>query len=207
MMPTGLFSQVALILLSLGIVFTYIKPTLSEITKTQDTIVTYQVEQTKVSEVNVKLQRVMSAVNQVSSEDQQRLLTYMPDMVDTIAVPRDLNAIASATGVILSQIKYEGPRESNQTAQFSDPSLQLTPTVTGFEPEAHVFSYVFDASYEQIKAVLAALEKNAYPLEVHDMNIEKTEGGFLKVTMKLVTYDRMPPEEVAIDQVSTINPI
>ncbi len=206
MMPTGLFSQIALVLLSLGIVFTYIKPALSQIAQTQNTISVYQVEQAKVSEVNTKLDRVVSAVNRVSSDDRQRLLTYMPDMVDTVSVPRDLNAIAKAAGVILSQIKYEGPRESSEPAQFNDPSLLTTTPDAEFKPEAHIFSFVFDASYEQIKDVLAALEKNSYPLEVHDMNIEKTEGGFLQVTMKLVTYDRIPPEVLAIDQPQPANP-
>lgn len=200
-MPTGLFSQIALIVLSFGIIFTYIKPALGEIGTLQDDIAVYQTERQKVVAVNQKLDRVSSAVNAVGADDQRRLLTYIPDQVDAVAVPRDLNSIAQTAGVILSQIKYEGPQESTAPTGFVDPSLlPVTSDFMDFKPEAHVFSFEFEASYEQVKAVLAAIEKNAYPLEVHEMNIEKNEGGFLSVTMRLITYDRLPPAVPALEQ-------
>ena len=193
-MPTGLFSQIALIILSLGIIFTYIKPALGEIGTLQDNIAVYQTERQKVTDVNQKLERVASAVNSISPDDQKRLLTYMPDQVDSVAVPRDLNSIAQTAGVILSQIKYEGPQEGAAASGFVDPSqLPVSSGFSNFEPEAHIFTFQFEASYDQIKTVLGLIEKNAYPLEVREMSIEKTEGGFLSVNMKLVTYDRLPP--------------
>jgi hypothetical protein len=201
MMPTGLFSQIALIVLSLGIIFTYIKPALSEIGTLQDSITVYQTERQKVANVNQKLERVSSAVNAVSTDDQRRLLTYIPDQVDAVAIPRDLNSIAQTAGVILSQIKYEGPQESSEPPSFVDPSLlPVSPVFLDFKPEPHVFTFEFEASYEQIKVVLAAIEKNAYPLEVHEMTVEKTEGGFLSVKMKLITYDRLPPPVPVLGQ-------
>ncbi len=201
MMPTGLFSQIALIILSLGIIFTYIKPALGEIGKIQDDIGVYQTERQKVSDVNKKLDRVTNAVNAVSSDDQRRLLTYIPEQVDTVAVPRDLKAIADSAGVVLSQIKYEGPKETTAPPSFVDPSMLSTaPAFSSFEPEAHVFSFELESSYEQIKMVLKAIEKNAYPLEVHDLTIESTEGGFLSVKMKIITYDRLPPPQPVLNQ-------
>lgn len=201
MMPTGLFSQIALIILSLGIIFTYIKPALVEIGTTQDNMEIYQTERQKVSDVNQKLDRVTNAVNAISNEDQRRLSIYIPDQVDTVAVPRDLKAIADSAGVILSQIKYEGPKENVAPPSFVDPSVIPTTTVfSDFEPEAHVFSFELESSYEQIKAVLRAIEKNAYPLEVHDLTIESSEGGFLSVKMKIITYDRLPPPQPTFDQ-------
>ncbi len=192
-MPTGLFSQIALIILSVGIVLTYIRPTLDEIKSTQDTIGVYQVEQEKVSSVNAKLDQVAEKLNSINSEDQRKLLTYMPDSVDTIVVPRDIKAIADKNGLILDQISYSGPDEPLSAPTFVDPSMVSAITQTSNDPEAHTFSVGFEASYEQIKQFLSDLEENAYPLEVHDMVIEKTEGGFLSVEMKVVTYDRVKP--------------
>ena len=200
-MPTGLFSQIVLVVLSLGIIFTYIKPVLGEIGTTQDDIVVYQAERQKVSDVNKKLDHVTSSVNAISSEDQRRLVTYIPDQVDTVAVPRDLKAIADAAGVVLSEIKYEGPEESVAPPSFVDPSILSTaPMFSNLDPEAHVFSFKFEAAYEQVKTVLSAVEKNAYPLEVHDLIIENSEGGFLSVTMKIITYDRLLPPQPVLDQ-------
>ncbi len=193
MMPTGLFSQIALIILSVGIVFTYVTPTLDEVKKTQDNIGVYQTEREKVSDVNAKLDQVAAKLNTINTDDQRKLITYMPDSVDTVVVPRDIKAIADKTGLILSEIKYIGPEEPLAAATFVDPSMLSAVAPTSYEPEAHTFAVEFEASYEQIKQFLGDLEKNAYPLEVHELIIERTEGGFLSVDMKVVTYDRIKP--------------
>lgn len=193
MMPTGLFSQLALIVLSLGIIFTYIQPTLDSIKNTQNTIGIYQTEREKVASVNAKLDRVASSLNSINADDQRRLLTYMPDAVDTVAVPRDIKAIADKAGVILKQIKYLGPQEANTDAAYTDPSLLAAAPDTSRDSEAHYFTVEFEGSYDQIKQVLGDCERNAYPLEVHGLTIEETEGGFLTVSMKVVTYDRLMP--------------
>ena len=77
MMPTGLFSQIALIILSLGIIFTYIKPALGEIGTLQDNIAVYQTERQKVTDVNQKLERVASAVNSISPLQKTIKKTYL----------------------------------------------------------------------------------------------------------------------------------
>ncbi len=192
-MPTGLFSQLALIVLSLGIIFTYIQPTLDGVKSTQNTIGIYKTEREKVANVNAKLDRVSATLNSINADDQRRLLTYMPDAVDTVAVPRDVKAIADKAGVILTQIKYAGPKETTSNSAYVDPSLLAVAPDTSKESEAHFFTVDFEASYEQLKQVLADLERNAYPLEVHQLTVEKTEGGFLSVTLKIVTYDRIVP--------------
>jgi Tfp pilus assembly protein PilO len=193
MMPTGLLSQISLIILSVGVIFTYVTPTLDEIKKTQDTITVYETEKEKVSDVNLKLDQVASTLNSISTEDQRKLLAYMPDSVDTVSVPRDIKAIADNNGLILEQITYVGPEEPAVAATFVDPSLSMGILQSSGDPEAHTFSVEFESSYEQVKQFLSDLEKNAYPLEVHDLVIEQTEGGFLSVEMKLVTYDRITP--------------
>ncbi len=192
-MPTGLFSQIALILLSVGVIFTYVSPTLDGVKKNQDTIAVYQTEKAKVADVNLKLDQVATRLNSIGTDDQRRILTYMPDTVDTVAVPRDIKAIADEAGLVLTQIEYLGPEETASESAFVDPSLLNTAPATSESPEAHTFAVDFESSYEQVKEFLSDLETNAYPLEVHELVIEQTEGGFLSVSMKIVTYDRTLP--------------
>lgn len=203
-MPTGLLSQIALIFLSLGIIFTYMSPTLDGVKKNQDTIAVYQTERAKVADVNLKLDQISMRLNSIGADDQRRILTYMPDTVDTVAVPRDIKSIADEAGIALAQIKYIGPEEIATDAAFVDPMLIDAVPATPENPEAHTFAVDFEASYEQIKQFLDNLEMNAYPLEVHEMVIELTEGGFLSVSMKIVTYDRIVPV-VPIDQSEIIS--
>lgn len=198
MIPYGLFSQILFLLLSVALVLTYIKPTFSEIDATQDKIETYAQEIDKVSLVNSKLANLMTAYNNISQSDRLKLLAYMPDEVDTIAVPRDLFAIATQAGVIIRKIEYEGPVKGENSDASSDlllfdPAAAPVETVTSNDSEAHGFVLSFEGSYAQVKMVLAMLEENAYPLEVHKMNVTKSEGGFLTVDMDIITYDRTSP--------------
>lgn len=201
MIPYGLFSQILFLLLSVALIFTYIKPTLSEIDSTQDTIEVYAVEIDKVSQVNDKLANLMSSYTSISQSDRLRLLTYMPDEVDTIAVPRDIFIIATQAGVIIRQIEYGGSLNGLNSEVASDvavfdPSAAPVPQISN-APEKHLFTFAFEGSYTQLKTVLALIEENAYPLEVQELNVTKSDGGFLTVEMDIVTYDSTLP--VAIE--------
>lgn len=183
-MPYGLFSQLVMIAVSIAIIFTYIKPSFTQMTDTQDTIAVYQEEIAKVAQVNEKLQFLVQEMEGVSSDDKKRLLAFMPDAIDTIAVPRDIQAVADDVGVLVRNISYEGPVKAVPT---------IDGTIDETKPEQHVFEFSFESSYGQLKQVLQAFEENRYPLEIAEMDVTKTEGGFLNVAMKITTYDRVAP--------------
>ena len=185
MIPYGLFSQLLLTVTSVLLVLTYIKPTFAEISSTQDEIETYIQEIEKVSTVNSKLSALVSEYDNISSQDKVRLLTYMPDEVDSISVPRDINAITERAGVTLESVTYEGAPEAQ--VQYDEMGLPITANDNA--PEPHTFSITFEASYSQLKEVLGLMEENAYPLEVTEMAVSEGEGGFLSVEMQIVTYD------------------
>jgi hypothetical protein len=182
MIPRGLFSQIALILLAVLIIFSYVKPKMQEIKSVQDTIMVYKQEEQKVTDVNQKLTKLKSKINDISEEDKHKLLAYMPNEVDTIAVPRDIESIVTGQEAILKSVKYLG--------MVKGPVGEAVTTQALETPSAHQFSVVTAGSYLQLKAVFAALERNAYPLEVSDLHISQTAGGFLQADFKLTTYSR-----------------
>jgi SOS-response transcriptional repressor LexA len=184
MIPYGLLSQISLIVIAGALTITYIKPTFATISDVQDKISTYQEEKTKVAEVNQTLATLVKEVDSVSLDDHKRLLTYMPDEVDTIAVPRDIEAIATEAGVLIRAIDYEGALKAATTGDGLTEQNAAEP---------HSFIIQFESSYEQLKKILSSFEQNHYPLEVREMEVRKMEGGFLDTTVKLTTYDRTPP--------------
>lgn len=195
MIPYGLFSQVLLLITSVMLVFTYIKPTFAEISNTQDEIETYQLEIEKVSSVNSKLAALVSEYDNIPNEDKIKLLTYMPDEVDSVSVPRDLAAIVERAGVTLEAVTYDGAPEP--IVQYDDAGMPVITDANDSEP--HNFSIKFECSYSQFKEILALLEGNAYPLEVEEMSVTKGEGGFLSVELQVVTYDsikKLPPNPI-----------
>jgi hypothetical protein len=190
MIPIGLFSQVATALLSVAIIITYIKPTFSEISQIQDSISVYQQEHAKVSKVNDTLASLVTKIENIPSGDQKRLLTYMPDTVDSVAVVRDINFILENEGVLITEIVYEG-EATNQGQMVTLPDGTMQQISNG--PKEHEFTFEFEGSYEQMKAVLKSLEENDYPLEITKLTATPTDGGFLTVAVKVSTYNRQVP--------------
>lgn len=189
-MPIGFFSQLMLFILSVLIIVTYIKPSLGDMKSVQDKIASYEEERQKVAAVNTTLTELKNRVMSVSADDNKRLLTYMPNTVDTLAVPRDIKAMTDAAGVIVKDIKYGGAAQP--------PVGEAAVAIDEVEPQAHSFSLTLEGSYAQLKQVFTSFEQNAYPLEVRKLTMVRQKGGFLQAMVDVQTYNRrLPSDEVA----------
>jgi hypothetical protein len=180
MISRGLFTHVFLLIMAVTIAVTFIRPTMAEIGSNQDKILLYQEEIAKVSNVNSKLSTLVDTYNTVSLTDKTRLRTYMPDYVDTIAVPRDIYAIALEAGVILDSVSFGGADASDTSA--IDATSSIVP------PTLYIFSVSLQGSYSQIKRFLELIEQNNYPLEVRSLDITSGVGGYLSAEISLGTY-------------------
>lgn len=184
MIPKGLFSQLGMIAIAVAIVFTYIQPLFTSIQETQVDIATYQSERQKVSSVNALLATQVSQLGTVSSFDQQRLATYMPEQVDDIAVSRVIESITAEAGVLLKSISYTG---------VTNDYLRSTDATVGASPVPHSFQFMIDGTYPQIKNLLRLMEQNNFPLEVYSLSISVLDGGFLSASIEVVTYSNSLP--------------
>ncbi len=187
MMPKGLFSQIVMIGLAIGIVFFYIEPTFSEISDAQDDITLFQTERQKVNDVNQQLLTLVDRLNQVPSENQIKLLTYMPDTVDTVMVPRILQTISTQSGALFRGVNYDGVKQ-----EYID--LAEEEGIADF-PIPHEFTIDVQGTYSQLKEVVTLIEQNEFPLEVHELTVTVLEGGFLSADIMVVTYSHQLPED------------
>jgi predicted PurR-regulated permease PerM len=146
MSAKGLFFYVSMILIAGGIAFFYIQPTFSEISVMQDEIVRYQDERTKVDSVNQQLADLVARLETVPASDQQKLLTYIPNEVDTIAVSRTLQTIAQTAGVSFWSVSYDG-LERDYVSETERGGI------TDY-PVPHVFQFSVEGSYQQIKDMI-----------------------------------------------------
>lgn len=181
MIPNGLFTQIGAMLISVGIIFTYIEPSFAEVKLLQDDIARYQKEREGVLAVNSLLSSLVTKMENVSPTDRQRLLAYMPNEVDELYVSRDLQIIAQEAGVLYRDVKYLGSKKENDSRRAANQTAAVG-------PEPHIFTLSAEGTYEQIKSLFDLIAKNKYPLEVHRLVIKQTEGGFLSVDTDLVTY-------------------
>lgn len=178
MIPKGLFTQIAMVILSIAIIVTYVQPAFAEIGAVQDDIAVYQTEREKVVSVNSQLASLVSRFESIAPNDQRRLNTYMPVAVDPIAVTRDLALITIEAGVIYNNASFSSVLETEV-----DEESGIVP------PRAYQFNLSVDGTYTQLKNLFRLLEQNDYPLEMHEVSIERTEGSFLTATISIVTYE------------------
>lgn len=178
MILNSFIPQVVMLVLAGGILFSYVQPTFAKIGLTQNAIQRYQIERQKVSDVNQKLADLVAKVNNIPTEDQRALMTYMPDTVDHVAVSRDFFTIAKTSEVYLASVRYEGAVLST----FVDQSESKD------NPVLHAFNLNVSGTYDQIKTFLSLLEQNNYPLEVHNLKIVGAKTGALNAEIKVITY-------------------
>lgn len=192
MISKSLFINVAMIAISIGIVITYVEPTFSEISKLQEDISVYQNEQKKVSEVNNQLSSLIDVLTSVYTDDERRLLTYMPDQIDPIDVVRDLSLISKEIGLTNISPVFEGKNtEKNQNREARGANI--------IQPEEYRFSLSAGGTYSQIKNLFLLLEQNDYPFEVQSVSLVSEEEGvlFFAAILSVYTYkDSATREEI-----------
>jgi len=197
MIPKGLFAQIAMVVVSIAIIITYVEPAFGEIGEVQDSIAVYREEREKVSQVNAQLSSLLQTQKSVSLVDQNKLLTYMPDKenIDTIAVPRDLALIALQAGVLYRSAAFAGTTDAPQ----STTDQASTPGALTELPKPYNFTFAVEGTYTQLKNLFRLIEQNHYPLEVTELSIQNIEGAFLSVDMQLTTYahqSALPANEI-----------
>ncbi len=192
MIPKGLFTEIILIGLAVGIVFTYVRPSFAEITKIQDDTLLYQTEREKVAAVNDTLDSMLDTLNGISNDDKSRLFTYLPDQVDIVAVPRIISFMAEDAGLILIDVSYNDVLEDVESEEDD------------FSPVTHIFSVSVEGSYTQIKRLVSMMEKNEFPLEVRTLNISVLDGGFLAADFEIATYSQYEPSLSISDSLNLV---
>ncbi len=183
MIPKGVFTQVMMIIFAVVIIITYVKPVFAEINETQEKIALYTKERTKVLTVNSKLSQLISKMDKtVSNDDHRRLLTYLPDQIDNILVPRDLLAIVKESGMIYKNMTFEEVLKRRVPKKGSENTLRES------FPLRHDFSILLEGTYIQTKNLFNLMAQNDYPLEIQSVSMKESEGGILSVEIKFISY-------------------
>ncbi len=185
MIGNSLIIQIFTAGLAIGIVITYIKPTMGVIRTHQDDIAKVREESARITQVNQRLASLYAQVNEVPQRDKAALYTYLPDEVDDVRVLKDLSAMSDEAKVLVSDLSYGG-KEQPGAVDESSPQVK---------PEGHLFNLSFQGSYEQFKQMISMIEKNNYPLVIKELNVTPTEGGLLTVTLTAVTYSHKLTQE------------
>ena len=184
MIPSGLLTQIGMLIVSVTIVFTYIKPAFGNISVKQDNIAAYKEEKKKVISVNSKLASLISQIESVDSDDEFKIVSYLPDKLDEISVQRDIRFMIDKIGLIYRNLSIsDKENDPNTSTQANNTSRNSD------KPKVHTISLEVAGDYQQLKEFLVLLESNAYPLELTSLKVNPSKSGIdLDIFMDLTTY-------------------
>ena len=178
----SLVTQVGMIVVAVTIVIMYIQPKITSIGDIQDLTNKYEAETLNVSQINENLKTKIAAIESINPQDVQALARFMPDKVDDIAVLKDLSLILESQSISQYDIAYKG---NNAATQGTGEAVSEYKSAVEY-----LFSAKFEATYTQLKDLLALIETNDYMLQVSNVKITEGTEEKLKVELSLTSYAR-----------------
>ena len=176
--------QIVLIILSIVIVMTIIRPELDKITVVQNEISKSNDAVAKADQYNRHLQQMIDKAESIPRADQVALDRFLPSEIDRIEVARDIENIVSQNGLLLQKVSGENSVEvtvANDPVAGPGSSLAVEAQRSLV---AQNFSVSVIGTYENMKNMLRDIERNAYPLRVVSLSFS-TDAESLLYTFSL----------------------
>ncbi|MEX0917638.1 MAG: hypothetical protein WDZ93_00615 [Candidatus Paceibacterota bacterium] len=189
-------TQIILVILSIVIILTIIRPMFVGISEEQDEVQRYREAVDLADQFNARLGELAQRANAFSAQELQALDTYLPSEIDPILVSRDLVAIADRNGLLVEEIAVEDDLEGGDTTASDQYALEETLMVQHtLEEEAeaavtrHQFTIEAAGTYGQMKQMLRDVERNHYPLRLSQFEFKSdNQSSLLSFTATFETY-------------------
>lgn len=166
-----------------------ISPTWAQIGEVQGEVDRYDTAINDAKSLIDQRDALLDRLNALPQADRDRLLKVLPDSVDNVRLALDIDAIASSLGVSLSQIDVA---VSQDQAQSTDSSANrglgdtLSPTTEAYDQVD--ISFTVEATYQDFKAFIVALEKSLRLVEITEISFTRTEGDLYTFDVTLTTF-------------------
>ena len=181
---------IILIIVAGGLYFTYISPTYTnkiiplkaEIAQSNEALAA--AEDFKQKEAQIATERAA-----IPQEGLTRLLAYLPDGVDNVQQVLDLNALATRSGISLSNfnIKDNSAANASQAAASGNGNQQIM-TNSGKVTDSLDLSYTATGTYASLRTFLFGLEHSLRPLDITQINVTDSKTGVYTYDITLRIY-------------------
>lgn len=165
-----------------------ISPTWDQIGNVQSEVERYDTAINDAKSLIDQRDALLDRLNALPQADRDRLLKVLPDSVDNVRLALDIDAIASSLGVSLSQIDVAVSQDQAQSTDSSARGLgdTLSPTTEVYDQVD--ISFTVEATYEDFKAFIVALEKSLRLVEITEISFTRTEGDLYTFDVTLTTF-------------------
>ncbi len=173
---------IILFIAAIGLFAIFTNPTYQGLKGAQAKVAAYDDALDKSQELKALRDKLQSARNAFSPQDEQKLLRLLPDQVDNIRLIIDINNIASRRGLVLSNVALGEVSQSSSAAA----NLALGPSSDPIGSVSLGFSV--SATYEDFLAFLQDLEHSLRILDVEKISFNATQDGNYSFDFIIRTY-------------------
>lgn len=171
-----------LIIAAIGLFVAYTNPTYQGLKGTQAKVSAYNDALDKSQELKALRDKLSSARNAFSPQDEQKLTRLLPDQVDNIRLIIDINNIAARRGLVVSNVALGEVSKSSAAAT----SIAVGPSS---DPVGSVsLGFSVTASYEDFLAFLQDLEHSLRILDIEKLSFTGAQGGKYTFDLTIRTY-------------------
>ena len=174
-------TAIILIVLAIGIYFTFTSGKIAELKTIQALNGEYQTAiDNSVHLIKVR-DEVLTAYNTLSNEDKERLNKIVPDNVDNVRLIIDVkDDIAARHGLFLKNIKTSSPALQPQAGSAKNNPMAKYGVVT--------LSFSVTSPYDRFVAFLKDLEASLRIMDVSKLTIATNDSGTYDFSVELKTY-------------------
>jgi Tfp pilus assembly protein PilO len=182
-------TPIILILISVGLFYTFINPQYVQVKKLQAEASQFSDMLGDVSQMAGIRDALLVQYRNIPKENIENLEKALPNHSDTVRLALDLDAIASKYGISIKKIEV-GDKARNDVATVIDTTaVQATPSpLPTYQKETVTFS--FTSNYEDFRLFVRDMEKSLRILDIQRVNFQvgENESGLYDYKLTVGTY-------------------
>lgn len=167
-----------------GIFFGYVHPTWTvTIAESKAAIAADDEALEAASAYKAKQNELAAARNAIDPESLERLNVFLPDSVDNVGMILDLNALASRSGIVLSNIDV-----ATEPTSATVPTRSAAPVARANPIGSIDLSLSAVGTYSALQTFLMGIERSARILDVRELTVRGSDTGVYTYQMKIRIY-------------------
>ncbi len=185
-------TPIILIILAIGIYFTFTRVRLDEIKSIRAVNQVY-VQALENSEKLIKVRdAVIANYNKLDIADRENLEKLIPDNIDNVRLIIDTNSVAARHGIILKNIKTETTDDKASASSNVPPppvnqnSSAVTPVIGSYNTMTLKFTVA--STYNDFKAFMTDLESSLRIMDISKITLKVGESNAYNHEVEIKTY-------------------
>lgn len=182
-----------LIVLAIGIYFTFTRAKIDEVKAIQIVNAQYQQALDNSERLVKKRDEILAIYNRISPEDQNRLERMIPDNVDNVRLIIDVNSVAAKHGLTLKNVKTSTTKDQTDPSTRGNQAPNQAPNNNGNVLIAGGYDTVtlsFDVSgsYQSFLDFLKSMERSLRIMEISKITLKVNDAGTYDYGLEFKTF-------------------